>query len=89
MNRPSASSTPDVQGRAAAVESELSTTAPRKAPTAPGRATIRTVRQSMLPNRQCEMPDTRVVPTSARCTDAEAIAGVTPVDSRRVVLVTP
>src|SRR5690606_36358950 len=45
--------------------------------------------QDTLPNRQCEMPEVRVVPTSARCTLAEATAGEKPLVSRTVLVVTP
>ena len=50
---------------------------------------IRTVRQSTLPKRQWETPDTKVVPSSARCTVAEAAAGADPRATSRVVEVTP
>ena len=50
---------------------------------------IPTVRQSTLPSFQCEKPDTSEVPTSDRCTAAEAAAGATPAASSRVVDVTP
>jgi hypothetical protein len=48
------------------------------APMAPGMPRRRTVRQSMLPKRQWEKPDTAVVPSSARCTEADAAAGASP-----------
>jgi hypothetical protein len=45
--------------------------------------------QSTLPNLQCETPDASVVPTSERCTAAEAAAGAIPTVSSNVVDVTP
>ena len=77
------------QGLAVSPLSEDSTTAPRKAPTAPGKVIQRTVRQSTLPKRQWETPDTAVVPSSARCTVAEAAAGAVPTATSRVVEVRP
>ena len=74
---------------AASVDSRASTVAPRNAPTAPGTPSRVTSRQSTLPNRQCDTPDARVVPTSARCTDADAVAGASPTNSRRLVEVAP
>jgi hypothetical protein len=68
---------------------EDSTTAPRNAPTKPGKVIIRTVRQSTLPKRQWETPDTAVVPSSARCTVAEAAAGAVPTATSSVVEVRP
>src|SRR6266508_4515113 len=80
---------PATHGRAVAPSSDDSTTAPQKPPTAPGTVMIRTVRQSTLPKRQCETPDTKVVPSSARCTVAEAAAGAVPAATSRVVEVSP
>ena len=65
------------------------TSAPRNAPTAPGTPMRRTTFQSTLPNRQCERPDTSVVPISLRWMVAEAAAGLVPMASSRVVDVTP
>ena len=48
-----------------------------------------TVRQLTFPKRQWASPDANVVPTSARCTLAEAMAGANPAVSSRVVEVTP
>jgi hypothetical protein len=45
--------------------------------------------QSTLPNRQWDRPEARVVPISARCTVADAAAGLVPIASSRVVDVTP
>jgi hypothetical protein len=67
---------PAIQGVATSAEIELRTTAPRNAPIAPGIPIRRTVLQSTLPKRQCEAPDASVVPSSARCTDAEAVTGL-------------
>ena len=39
------------------------------------------MRQSTLPKRQCEAPDTRVVPISDRWTEADAAAGERPTAS--------
>jgi hypothetical protein len=66
-----------------------SATAPRNAPTKPGRLINRTVRHSTLPNRQCEPAETATVPTSARWTVAEATAGADPIASSSVVDETP
>jgi hypothetical protein len=63
--------------------------APAKAPTAPGTPIFATTFQSTLPNFQCATPDIRVVPISAKCTVAEAMAGLVPIASSRVVEVTP
>ena len=63
--------------------------APRNAKTPPGTAMMPTTRQSTLPNRQCAAPETRVVPTSDRCTAAEAAAGAMPVARSREDDVTP
>src|SRR4029453_16758794 len=65
-------------GLAVAPSIEDRTTAPAKAPTAPGKVIQRTVRQSTLPKRQWETPETAVVPSSARWTVAEAAAGAGP-----------
>src|ERR687891_21583 len=61
-------------GLAVSPLSDDRTTAPRKAPTAPGKVISRTVRQSTLPKRQWETPDTAVVPSSARWTEMESMA---------------
>ena len=63
--------------------------APAKAPTAPGMPILATTFQSTLPKRQCEAPETSVVPISARWTVAEAAAGLVPMASSSVVEVTP
>src|SRR5918992_4541562 len=68
---------------------ELKTTAPKKAPMPPGTAIQPTLPQTTLPNLQCETPDASVVPTSERCTAAEATAGAIPTVSSNVVDVTP
>ena len=65
------------------------TTAPRKAPIAPGTARHTILDQCTLPNRQCETPDIAQVPTSAMCTLAEARAGEMPTANSSVVDVTP
>ena len=80
---------PAIQGAAMSVGMLLRRVAPRNAPTAPGRAMRRTTCQSTLPKRQWAAPAARVVPISARCTDAEAEAGAMPASSSRVVEVTP
>jgi hypothetical protein len=63
------------------VDSPDRTVAPAKAPTAPGTPSRSTIRQSTLPKRQCDAPATSVVPSSDRCTDAEAAAGDSPTAS--------
>ena len=47
------------------------------------------MRQSMLSNFQCEVPEARVVATSAKCTAALACAAPTPLSTSSVVAVTP
>ena len=47
------------------------------------------MRHSTLPKRVCDAADTATVPTSARCTVAEATAGAEPIASRSVVDETP
>jgi len=49
----------------------------------------RTVDQSMLPNRQCDAPDAKVVTISDRWTEADAHAGATPRIRSNVDDVTP
>src|ERR687892_1915352 len=80
---------PAIHGRATSAEIELSTTAPVNAPIAPGIPMRLTVRQSTFPNRQWETPATAVVPSSARWTDADAVAGFRPTASRSVDEVAP
>ena len=63
--------------------------APAKAPAAPGMPILTTTPQSTLPKRQCAAPDISVVPISARCTVADAAAGLVPMASSSVVEVTP
>src|SRR5215212_5704661 len=72
-----------------AVSIEANTTAPKKAPTAPGTASQTILDQSTLPKRQCEIPDAAQVPISAMCTLAEASAGEIPTARSSVVEVTP
>ena len=66
-----------------------STYAPRTAPMAPGIARMPTTRQSTLPNFQWDAPEARLVPTSAKCTEADAMAAGVPAASRTDVEVTP
>ena len=63
--------------------------APAKAPIAPGMPMRMTTFQSTFPNFQWDAPEASVVPISARCTVAEAAAGLVPMASRSVVDVTP
>jgi hypothetical protein len=67
----------------------LNTTAPKKAPIAPGTASGQTFDQSTFPNRQWDAPDAAVVPTSAMCTLADARAGAMPTVNNRLCDVTP
>jgi hypothetical protein len=67
----------------------LRMTAPMNAPIAPGIPMRRTVRQSTLPKRQCERPETAVVPSSARWTDADAVAGAYPAARTRLADMAP
>src|SRR5690606_4678325 len=80
---------PDIQGAAASVEIDDSTVAPRKPPMHPGIANQPTTDQSTLRSRQCEIPEDNDVPSSARCTEAEAMAGAVPTASSPVLAVTP
>ena len=50
---------------------------------------MRTIRQSTLPSLWWEKPDARVVPISAKCTDADAAAGAIPAATSSVVEMTP
>jgi hypothetical protein len=81
--------TATIGSAASAVMTETNTTAPRKAPTAPGTASQMILDQSTFPNLQCETPDIAQVPISAMCTLAEARAGEIPTASNKVVDVTP
>jgi len=63
--------------------------APAKAPIAPGMPIFHTTPQSTLPKRQWETPETSAVPISARCTVADAAAGLVPMARSSVVEVTP
>jgi hypothetical protein len=78
-----------MNGSAASADSDESATAPRNAPTKPGRLISRTQRHSTLPKRVCDAADTATVPTSARCTVADATAGAEPIASSSVVDDTP
>ena len=78
-----------ISGAATSVDRFDRNVAPRKAPTAPGIPILATTAQSTLPNFQCAAPDIRVVPISARCTVADAAAGLVPMASSKVVEVTP
>jgi hypothetical protein len=78
-----------IQGVATSVERLERKVAPAKAPTAPGTPRRATMRQSTLPKRQWEAPETRVVPISERWTEAEAAAGERPTASIRDDEVTP
>lgn len=76
-------------GAASSAGMEVKNIAPTNAPTAPGTAIQPILDQSTLPKRQCETPLAAVVPTSAMCTLADAMAGVSPTASKSVVEVTP
>ena len=80
---------PETHGVAASPLRLARTVEPISAPMNPGPARIPTVRQSTLPNLWWEMPETRVVPSSEKCTAAEAAAGAVPAAKSRVVEVTP
>ena len=81
--------TATIGSAASAVMNELKTTAPKKAPIAPGIASGQTFAQSTFLNRQWEAPDAAVVPTSAMCTLADARAGAMPIVNSRLCEVTP
>lgn len=88
--RPSSSRITDIRGFATSVERFESTVAPAKAPIAPGMPMRRTTFQSTLPKRQCEAPETALVPISARWIVALIAAGESVVSAtRKVVAVTP
>ena len=86
---PSPSRMVETIGLAASPSRPTRTWAPKNAVIPPGTAMIPTTRQSTLPNFQCAAPEARVVPTSDRCTMAEAEAGAIPASSSREVEVTP
>ena len=85
---PRANSTTDITGAAASPE-RVSTCAPKNAAMPPGRAMNATTRQSMFPNFQWDTPEASVVPTSAKCTVAETVAGAKPTARSSVDEVTP
>lgn len=78
-----------ITGAASSVDSDDKTVAPRNAPIAPGTPSLATMDQSMFLNRQCESPDAKVVPISARWTAALACAAATPLSTSGVDAVTP
>ncbi len=78
-----------MSGAACSVARDDSTVAPTNAPTAPGAPSLATIAQSMFLNFQCDKPDAKVVPTSARCTAALAWAAPMPDSTSSVVAVTP
>src|SRR5690606_12973302 len=78
-----------ISGAAFSVDSDDSTVAPRKAPTAPGPPSLTTIGQSMFLNFQCDRPAASVVPSSARWTAALACAAPRPLSTSNVVAVTP
>ncbi len=80
---------PAISGAACSVDSADNNVAPRNAPTAPGAPSLSTKAQSMFLNFQCDRPEAKVVPTSARCTAALAWAAPTPDSTSSVVAVTP
>ncbi len=79
----------DISGAAVSVSRLERNVAPANAPIAPGMPIFQTTFQSTLPNFQCEAPETRQVPISARWTVADAAAGFVPMASSSVVDVTP
>jgi len=79
----------DISGLAASVDRLDRKVAPAKAPIAPGTPSFQTNRQSTLPSFQWESPEATLVPISARCTDALAIAGLSPTKSNSDEEVTP
>ena len=78
-----------IHGVATSVDRLERRVAPAKAPTPRARRGAGRSRQSTLPKRQWEAPETRVVPISERCTDAEAAAGASPTASISDEEVTP
>ena len=73
----------DMIGFAQAVDRAARTVAPRNAPTAPGPAILATTGQSTFRSRQCETPEARLVPSSLKCTEADAASGVRPTRTSR------
>ena len=65
-----------ITGAAASVERLDNTVAPAKAPIAPGPAILVTTRQSTFFSFQCDRPEAMLVPSSEKCTDADAAAGL-------------
>ena len=82
---------PDITGAAALVDRTDKTYAPRNAPTAPGIAILPTTRQSTLFNRECEIPRRMLVPSSDKCTVADATAGLSrgSMVTNKVLAITP
>jgi len=70
-----------IAGFAASVDRFERNVAPANAPIAPGTPRRATMRQSTLPKRECDAPEARVVPISARWTEADAAAGARPAAS--------
>ena len=71
-------SSPAIQALADSRLMLVSTTAPRKPPTAPGTATRARIALSTLPTRQCDIPLISVVGSFAACVAALATTGATP-----------
>lgn len=63
--------------------------APIKAPIEPGIASLIMIFLSTFSACQCDNPDAKVVPISAKCTAADATAAVAPAVTKRVELVIP
>jgi hypothetical protein len=76
ITAPKTNNTPDVHGRAAERSIVLRTIAPTNAARPPGTAILIIVGQSTFPNLMWEIPEKAVVPTSAKCTTADAAAGL-------------
>ena len=89
ITAPKNSSSAAIPLLAAARLIEVSTTAPRKPPIAPGTATRIRIALSMLPTRQCDSPEISVVGSLAACVAALAVAGATPSARSTVAEVTP
>jgi len=76
-------------GFAQSVDSAERTVAPTNAPTAPGPAILATTGYSTFLSRQCDNPEAIFVPSSLKCTDADAATGVKPASTRRLEDVAP
>mmetsp|Transcript_8659 Transcript_8659/g.26635 ORF Transcript_8659/g.26635 Transcript_8659/m.26635 type:complete len:249 (-) Transcript_8659:613-1359(-) len=82
--RPRRKRRPPETSLAAPTGTDERSSAPKKAPAPPAGERSSMASVSTLPCRWCARPETKVVPSCARCTEAEAVAGERP-DAERTV----